>query len=397
MLNQEIDKYYLRILTEAEEALEKSYNKIFRVLTITKGYFTTPTPENTDRYNKSTEITISQNKNQCLIEDMTYNNIKITKRPDNRWFARKTINKKTYSIYGRTQLECLNNLKKFLKQPLKQIKENKNCIKLYEWLELWIKTYKEPYLKPKSLYEIQNCIKNHIKKHMENLPLNKITSMDIDIALNKIQSSRMKKYTFDCYVEAFRQAYKNKLIKEDVSSYINKVTHIRQKGRALTKEERQIFLEKTKLLKYGAIFEFQYYSGCRPQGARELKWEDIKEEQIFINETKSKNGQRYIPYFDNLKQLLKTIPHKSKKVFPISETTIKIEFEKLKELCGFDFTQKDLRHTFATICAENSINENTIAKWLGHGSPNTTRQYYIQILNDFEKEEITKLNKLGNF
>lgn len=326
---------------------------------------------------------------------MKYKNITIRKRNDNRWVATPTQNKEKIYIYGKTQKECYEKLKLYYTNNNKETKKQiANNIKLYEWLELWKETYKKPMLKPTSLYQIENCIKNHIKKHIENIQLNKLTAIDIDIALNKIDSTRMRKYTFDCYVESLRQAYKNKLIKEDVSTLINHVQHTRTKGRALNQEERKIFLNCTKKVKYGQIFEFQLYSGCRPQGARELKWEDIKENQVFINETKSKNGTRHIPLFDNIKKLLDTIEKKDEYVFPISETTIKKQFIELKTLCGFEFTQKDLRHTFATICAENGINENTIAKWLGHGSPNTTRQYYIQVLSEFETQERDKINKI---
>ena len=54
------------------------------------------------------------------------------------------------------------------------------------------------------------------------------------------------------------------------------------------------------------------------------------------------------------------------------------------------------KHTFATICAENGINENTIAKWLGHGNPSTTKKYYIDVLSDFEKEQASKINSIFN-
>ena len=44
--------------------------------------------------------------------------------------------------------------------------------------------------------------------------------------------------------------------------------------------------------------------------------------------------------------------------------------------------------------AENGINENTIAKWLGHGNPSTTKKYYIDVLSDFEKEQAQKINTI---
>ncbi len=325
--------------------------------------------------------------------EMKLSKIKIIKRKDNRYFARITINKKQISIYGKTKEQCYNNLKEKIKNKDNLKQENKiNSIKILDWINKWRDIYKKPKLKPLSLYQIDNCIKNHIKPYIENKPLNKIKPIDINIALNKIKSSRMKKYTYDCYKDCLREAYKNQLTKTNIGELIDKVTHTREKGRSLNKTERIIFLEKTKQLKYGKIFEFMYYSGCRPQGARTLKWENIGKETIFIDETKSKNGTRHIPLFNKIKELLNSIEKTSEYVFPISETTIKKEFLKLKQLCKFNFTQKDLRHTFATICAENNINDNILAKWMGHGSPNTTKQYYIEVLNDFENEQKNKID-----
>ena len=342
------------------------------------------------------DIKEEMNKTVPLLQEeqiMKYKGISITKRTDGRYMAKPTYNGKQYSIYGRTQIECYEKLKLFFKnKPAK--KEVSKSITLFEWLDKWYNTYKVGKLKPTSLYQIKVCINKHIKLNIEDRPLNKLTSIDVDVALSKIESSRMKKYTYDCWCESLRIAYRNKLIKENLSDLIIPIHHTRIKGTALTLGQRRIFLDKIGQIKYGKIFLFQYYSGCRPQGARNLKWTDIKEDTIFINETKSKNGQRWIPLFAKLKELLESTPRTSEHVFPISETTIKVQFEELKKLCGFEFTQKSLRHTFATICAENGINENTIAKWLGHGNPSTTKKYYIDVLSDFEKEQAEKINTI---
>ena len=69
---------------------------------------------------------------------------------------------------------------------------------------------------------------------------------------------------------------------------------------------------------------------------------------------------------------------------------VKGEIE-LRQLCGFHFNVKDLRTTFATMCAENGVQQNVIAKWLGHTNVTTTNKYYIKVLNDYEREQIRNL------
>lgn len=326
---------------------------------------------------------------------MKYKNITISKRKDNRYCARPTINNKQVYIYGKTNKECLLKLKQFYNNLTHSKLEYKN-IKLYDWIDKWYNTYKKPNLKETSLNSIRICINKHIKPNIENYLLKDLKPMYINEALNKITSSRMKKYTYDCYIDALREAYKNDLLEKDITQLINHITHIREKGTALTKEQRIIFLEQTKNIRYGNIFEFMFYSGCRPQGARLLKWTDIKENYIQINETKSINGKRNLPLFDKIKEILNKTEKTSEYVFNISETTIKREFSKLKELCNFEFTQKTLRHTFATMCAENNINDITISKWLGHSNPNTTKKYYIDVLSDFEIKQKDIINNIFN-
>ena len=90
---------------------------------------------------------------------MRYKGITITKRKDGRYMAKPTYNGKQYSIYGKTQIECYENLKLFFKnKPAKR--EVTKSITLYEWLDKWYKTYKVGKLKPGSLYQI------HIPVHI---------------------------------------------------------------------------------------------------------------------------------------------------------------------------------------------------------------------------------------
>ena len=58
------------------------------------------------------------------------------------------------------------------------------------------------------------------------------------------------------------------------------------------------------------------------------------------------------------------------------------------------FTSQGLQEpTYATRCAENNVSRHVTQKWVGHSTPDMTENVYTHVNDDFEKEEIAKLNK----
>ena len=115
---------------------------------------------------------------------------------------------------------------------------------LYSWLDEWYNTYKLPKLKASGAYQIHNCIEKHIKPHLPDMPLNQYTAMDIQNALNTIDGTRMKKYTFDTLNAALKQAVKNDIILVNPMSKLETVKHTRQKRLSLTKEQEIEFIDR---------------------------------------------------------------------------------------------------------------------------------------------------------
>ncbi len=315
----------------------------------------------------------------------SYRGIKITKRVDNRYQARFTINGKRKSIYANTKKECYEKLKSFL--STKKIKIEKK-LTFYEYWEFWYKNYKEPFIQEGTLKNYRSVFKNQIKPNFEDKDIKKVTALDLNLLLKKLPNSRMKEYASQYLVEVFKQAYKDKKIPFDIWEDIRKYHHKRTEGTALTIEQREILLEKAEQIKHGAIFKFYLFTGARPAEGLRITPKDIEETLIHIPGTKTENSDRYIPKFSQVEELLKNIDLTHQTIFNISETTLKRERLELCELCGFKFKTKDLRTTFATMCAEKGIAPRIIAKWLGHTTTTTTNKYYIKVLDNYEKEQI---------
>lgn len=77
---------------------------------------------------------------------MQYNGIKIIRRKDGRWEAKKQINGNRISICRNSQAEVYNELKRLF--PKDTIKQSKHFT-LHQYIDFWYKTYKEPFLKKK--------------------------------------------------------------------------------------------------------------------------------------------------------------------------------------------------------------------------------------------------------
>ena len=322
-------------------------------------------------------------------QHMKYLGYTISKRKDGRYYTRFKYNGRTIHIYGKTQQECKNKLKNALNNPANY----NNYETLHEWLDKWLEIEKKPRLKESSFSTLKIIINKHIKKIIDNLKLNEIKPIDIDTALQKIESSRIKKYAYQIFGGAMLYAYKNGFTDKNLKDLITPVQHIKNKGKGLTKEQQKIFLHSTKKLQRPWIWQFYLFSGVRRSEALTLTWEDIKEDYILIRGTKTINAERKLPLFEKLKQILAEVPKTSDNIFNISLTTLKRDALKLSKLCGFDFAIKDLRHTFASNCYEIGIKDKVLQSWMGHSTINTTKDYYIHPTQELEKVQIDLYNK----
>ena len=318
----------------------------------------------------------------------SYNNIKIKRRKDGRYYATKQVNNRREFVYGKTQEEVYNKIKELFP---KQIKKPTQPTTFYEFWNRWIEKYKKPNVKARTLKNYENVFENQIKPFFEDRNIKNITPADLNILINNTTSGRMKEFLSQYLRECFKFAYRENKIKFDFWEEIKTYHHKRKEGNALSEEQRKILLQNLKYIKHGDIFKFYLLTGARPSEGRDFAPQDIEKNFIRIRGTKTETSDRYLPMSKQLKELLSKQDMSHKTVFNVSEATVKRERLLLIKLCKFKFLTKDLRTTFATMCAESGIAENVIAKWMGHTSTRTTKQYYIKVLNKFEKSQLTSL------
>lgn len=342
--------------------------------------------------NKFCQISASPPKEDFAnMAEYRYKKLKITKRADGRWWTRITRNGVEKSIYGHSIDEVKRGIDKAIKffSSEKKAAEELPTFTLFSWLNFWNDTYKKPYNRTDS---ITPQMKKHIFGVAKDKPLDKVTTIELQLLLNKIESTRTRQAVANILKGAFDVAYKTKVIKDDVTTALVKVVHHKKKGEALTKAEENKFLSDIKGFYLENLFKFYILSGTRRSEALRLNSADInwQDKTLKIHGTKTDSSEREIPLFHKLGQLIRTLtPDKDGFYFNfVHEDTVTQTFKK------FVPTHKlhDLRHTFATRCLEAGVDMKTVQVWLGHSDFDTTANTYSHVQKEHENKQAFRLN-----
>jgi integrase len=151
------------------------------------------------------------------------------------------------------------------------------------------------------------------------------------------------------------------------------------------------------------IVEVALHTGMRRGELLSLTWEQIRNKQIYLTETKSGKA-RQIPINDRLAHLLRELRQKNQLkspyvfCFPNGERIrhIKNGFLGACRRAGLeDFHFHDLRHTFASHLVMNGVGLKAVQELLGHADMKMTMRY-AHLSHEHLREAVSVLNKLGN-
>lgn len=133
------------------------------------------------------------------------------------------------------------------------------------------------------------------------------------------------------------------------------------------------------------------YTGCRPMELFKLTENDFHETYFDINEGKNKNAIRSVPLHESIREFIPNIillgidNHSSYNVWA------KVQFKRTMERYGMEHTPYDCRHTFASLWADNSLNEMYRRFIQGHSRQGIGEEVYTHIGVEKLCEEVNKL------
>ena len=364
----------------------------------------------------------------------------IRKRKDGRWEGRYTAGhdsetgKAIYkNVLGKTQAEVKAKLKAAIQEAQTLYLSKAGKYTVGEWMEVWFEDYAKIKVRPSSHQTYRGYIDNHIRPNIGDIPLEKLTSLDLQKLYKKLLtkgrverleakgqpkglSTKTVRNIHQILSSALKLAQEQRIILANPAERcaLPKVEHREMK--TLPVEQLQSFLREAR---ESGVFELYYLelaTGLRRGELLGLKWEDIdlqkgdlrvKRQVSRINgevveaPLKTKNAYRTLPLAEDTIDVLKEQREKvgsSPWVFPspnggpISPDSVLHMLHRVLKRAGLPRVRfHDLRHTFATLALQNGVDIKTVSGMLGHFSAGFTLDTYAHVTGAAQRQAAGKM------
>lgn len=266
---------------------------------------------------------------------------------------------------------------------------------------------------------IQSIFNKWIINNIGNINVSNLTEQNLQDILNKqykkgLSYKRIQetKIVLCDFMKFARKNNITKLIPENLE--VNKRAYKGERT-ALQPTDIQKLFTSNKTTKFGVevedkfinIYRFITLTGLRRGEMLGLKWSDIQNNKIYIKrsvneyreitEGKTANAKRTIPLTPIVKNLLSTIPKKSKYVFNDNKLSIRPNYitESFKKYAEYNHLSAtklhELRHTFISL-TDSDLPLNTLKDIVGHSKTMNTVKTYGHTLDG----EMEKANQIIN-
>lgn len=357
----------------------------------------------------------------------------IRKRKDGRWEGRYTAGRNEQgkliykNVLGRTQAEVKEKLAKAIDESKGLDVARSGQYTVGQWLDIWFENYAKVKVRPSSHDTYRSYIENHIKPYIGSIPLNKLTSLDLQKLYKKLltdgrierKESQHKpkglcpktvRNIHQIISSAMKFAKSQKLITANPteSCALPRLEHKEMK--TLTADQLTAFLREAKASGVYELYYLELATGLRRGELLGLKWEDIdlanstihvRRQVARINgevveaPLKTKNSYRTLSVGADAVEILRGQKerHDSEYVFPsasggpLSPDSVLNMLHRVLARAGLSKLRfHDLRHTFATLALQNGVDVKTVSGMLGHYSAGFTLDTYAHVTTQAQRE-----------
>ena len=359
----------------------------------------------------------------------------IRKRSDGRWEGRYTAGhdpvtgkRITKNVLGKTQAEVREKLRRTIEETRGLDVARAGEYTTGQWLEVWFNDYAMLKVRPSSHQTYRGYLDHHIKPYIGNIPLTKLSSLDLqrlykkllsDGRVDRIESKKQPKglsaktvrNIHQIISSALKLAVEQRLIARNPADGCALPKAERKEMRTLPVEQLTSFLREAKDSGVFALYYIDLTTGLRRGELLGLKWSDIDLEKgdlrvqrqigridgkIIEMPLKTKNAYRTLPLSTDAIDVLMQQRRKtgnSEWVFPsptggpMSPDSVLHMLHRVLKRAGLPKVRfHDLRHTFATLALQNGVDIKTVSGMLGHFSAGFTLDTYAHVTTSAKRE-----------
>ena len=358
----------------------------------------------------------------------------IRKRKDGRWEGRYTaghdpvIGKQIFkNVLGKTQAEVKEKLARALVEAGQVDFTKSGQYTVGTWMDTWFENVAKIKVRASSHQTCNGYIDNHIKPNIGNIPLEKLTTMDLQKFYRKlltkgrverIESKEQPKGLSAKTVRNINQvissamdlAVAQKIILNNPTDAceLPKLEH--KEMQTVPAEQLSAFLEEAKRSGVYEMYYIELATGLRRGELLGLKRTDIDWKNGIIKvrrqiarvdgkivevPLKTKNSYRAVSISTQAIEVLREQKRKTNDTYvfpspngcPISPDSVNNMLKRVLERAGIPKVRfHDLRHTFATIALQNGVDIKTVSGMLGHFSAGFTLDTYAHVTTAAQKE-----------
>ena len=361
----------------------------------------------------------------------------IRKRKDGRWEGRYTTGRDTETgktiyknVLGKTQAEVKEKLKQAItaSQQLDVIRVK--TYTLETWLNLWYETYSEPRLREKTKAYYRNYMDNHIIPGLGKIPLEKLTTIQIQKFYNDLQKNgRVQRYQHielrdkglsvrvvrgihTLLSNCLEQAVQERLILVNPAKGCKLPKPEKKEMKILSQEKIGPYLMEADKRGLLAAFYLELTTGLRRGELLALLWTDLDVDnrtisvtkqvnringKLVVSQPKTQNSIRTLAIPQQAVDLLVAEHQKHPSnpyLFPSPKTgtmfdpdSFRHTHDKILKTIGAEHIRfHDLRHTFATLSLKNGVDVKTLSGALGHYSAGFTLSTYTHATAEMKRD-----------
>ena len=351
----------------------------------------------------------------------------IRKRKDGRWEGRYTAGYDLESgkriiknVLGKTQAEVKEKFKAAISESQRLDVSKAGTYTVSSWVKTWYEVYAEPRIRPNTKAYYTNYIENHIIPRIGSVPLNKLTTIQIQRFYNNLQktgrvqrknfpelrdkslSPRVVRGVHTLLHNCLEQAVAERLILANPAQGCKLPQLEKREMKILPQEKIGMYLAEAERRGLLAAFYLELTTGLRRGELLALQWTDLDVEnrtlsitkqvnringELVVSPPKTRNSIRTLALPQQAVDLLVS-EHKKHPtnpyLFPSPKTgtmydpdAFRRTHDKILKAIGAEHIRfHDLRHTFATLSLKSGVDVKTLSGALGHYSAGFTLNTY---------------------